>query len=96
MGDEQKINQDEIIARLGTFFIILGLFFTIMFVASDNYSQPNFDFLFLGMAGLGFGFFFRRRAAPPPSSGRFGWIRTMREKLRTRKEEKKKKKAEKK
>ena len=90
MGEEDRRDLDETIARIGTFLIILGLFFTIMFIASDAAMQPNFDFLFLGVAGIGFGFVLRRRAAPPPPSGRFGWWKSMQEKSKQRKEEKKK------
>ena len=86
MSDEQKQDMNQFIARLGTFFIMLGIFFMIMFVASDAARQPNFDYLLLGLVGLGFGVVFRRRAAPPPPSGRFGWYKKLRERSRQRRE----------
>jgi len=91
MSDEPKRDLDEIVARLGTFFILLGIFFMILFIASDAANQPNFDYLFLGMAGVLLGMVFRRRASPPPPSGRFEWYRNLREKSRQRKENKGKK-----
>lgn len=91
MSDEQKQDMNQFIARLGTFFILLGIFFLIMFIASDAANQANFDYLLLGLVGLGFGFVFRRRASPPPPSGRFGWYKNLREKSKQRKENKGKK-----
>jgi len=88
MSDEQKQDMDQFVARLGTFFILLGIFFLIMFIASDAAKQPNFDFLLWGLVGLGFGLVFRRRASPPQPSGRFGWYKNLREKSKQRKENK--------
>ncbi|GAB4415956.1 MAG: hypothetical protein Kow002_01460 [Anaerolineales bacterium] len=92
MGDDQPQDINDIVARFGTFLTLLGIFFMIVFVASDAAKQPNFDYLFLGMAGLGFGILLRRRATPPPPSGRFEWYRKLKEKSKQRKEEKNKKK----
>jgi hypothetical protein len=90
MGDEGS-PQYELVPRVGTFFIILGIFALIFFLASDFADQPEFDWLFAGMVLLGLGFFFRRRAAPPPSADRFSSIRKMRESAKKRKEERAKK-----
>ena len=91
MSDENKQDMNQFVARLGTFFIILGIFFIIMFVASDAVKQPNFDYFLYGMLGLGSGWVFRRRASPPPPSGRFGWYKNLREKSKQRREDKGKK-----
>ena len=91
MGKEGPTPQYELTPRVGTFFIILGIFSLIFFVASDLANRPDFDWLFVGMVLLGFGYFFRRRAAPPPSAGRFGSIRKMRESAKKRQEERAKK-----
>jgi MYXO-CTERM domain-containing protein len=93
MSDEQKQDMNQFVARLGTFFILLGIFFLIMFIASDAAKQPNFDYLLFGLVGLGFGLVFRRRASPPSPSGRFGWYKNLREKSKQRKENKGKKEA---
>jgi len=91
MSDEHNQDMNQFVARLGTFFILLGIFFIILFVASDAAKQPNFDYLLYGMLGLGFGLVFRRRASPPPPSGRFAWYKNLREKSKQRRENKGKK-----
>jgi hypothetical protein len=91
MGDEST-DQREFLPRIGTFFILLGIFFVIIFLASDFADQPDFDWLFLSLLFWALGFFLRRRASPPPSAGRFGMIRKMREDAKKRKEKKAKKK----
>ena len=96
MSDEQPIDQDDFIVRIGTFLMLLGAFFTIMFLASDFSDQTDFDWLFLGVLFLLVGFLFRRRAPPPPPSGRFSGVRKMRENMKKRKQEKEDKKKAKK
>jgi succinate-acetate transporter protein len=91
MGEEQPTDQSELVPRIGTFLILLGIFSLIFFIASDSAKQPEFDWLFIGMVLMGIGFLFRRRAPPPPSAGRFGMVRKMREDAKKRKEEKAKK-----
>ena len=91
MGDEQPTPQYELVPRIGTFLILLGVFSLIFFLASDFADQPDFDWLFVALVLLGLGLIFRRRAAPPPSAGRFGMVRKMREDAKKRKEEKAKK-----
>ena len=91
MGEEQPTDQRELVPRIGTFLILLGIFSLIFFLASDFADQPEFDWLFIGMVLMGIGFFFRRRAAPPPPTGRFGTVRKLREDAKKRKEERAKK-----
>lgn len=92
MGEEQPTPQSEIVPRIGTFLILLGIFALIFFLASDFAKSPQFDWLFIGMVLMGLGFLLRRRAAPPPPAGRFGMVRKMREDAKKRKEERAKKK----
>ena len=89
---EGPTNQKEFVPRIGTFLLLLGMFFFILFLASDFADQPDFDWLFLGLLFAAAGFGLRRRASPPPPAGRFGAIRKMRENAKKRKEEKAKKK----
>jgi len=95
MGDEQPIKQDDLVPRIGTFLILLGIFFFILFLASDSSDQTDFDWLFLGVLFFLVGLVFRRRAPPPPSSGRFSGMRKWRENRKKRKQEKAEKKAKK-
>ncbi|MFZ5821618.1 MAG: hypothetical protein ACOYYJ_17110 [Chloroflexota bacterium] len=90
MGENQT-DQGEFIPRIGTFLILLGIFFFILFLASDFARQPDFDWLFLGMLAVAVGIVFRRRAPPPPPAGRFALLRKLREEARKRREEKSKK-----
>jgi glycerol uptake facilitator-like aquaporin len=92
MGEEEPTPQGELVPRVGTFFIILGIFSLIFFLASDFAKQPDFVWLFIGMVLVGIGFIFRRHTASPPPAGRFGTIRKMRENAKKSKEEKKAKK----
>lgn len=99
MGDEQQINQEDLVPRIGTFLILLGLFAFILFVASDFAEETDFDWLFGGMVLMAIGWLMRRRAPPPPSAGRFAGIKKVREDAKKRKqarEEKKKAKKDKK
>lgn len=72
------MDDEDIIARVGTFFLVMGLGFVIMFVASDLAETVNFDLFFIGVLLGGFGIFLRRRAPSPPPSGRFETWRKMR------------------
>lgn len=69
---------DEFIARIGTFFLLLGTFAFILFLASDWANQTDFDLLFLAMIGIVAGWLMQRRRPRPPSSGRFGFFRRLR------------------
>ena len=91
MSEEGPTPQEELVPRVGTFFIMLGIFALIFFLASDFAKQPDFDWLFIGMVLIGIGIVLRRRAPPPPPSGRFSAYRKMRDKAKKRKEKAKKK-----
>lgn len=88
MGDENPINQSDFIVRIGTFLMLLGTFFIILFLASDFAKQTDFDWLFLGVSFLLVGFLFRRKAPPPPPSDRFSGVRKWRANAEKRKQEK--------
>ena len=88
MSEGGPTPQEELVPRVGTFFVLLGIFALIFFLASDFAKKPEFDWLFIGMVLMGIGLILRRRAPPPPPSGRFGTYRKMRENAKKRKEEK--------
>jgi hypothetical protein len=85
-------NEKEFIPRIGTFLILMGIFFFIFFMASEFADKPDFDWFFSGLLFIGMGYFFRRRAVSPPPAGRFSMIRKIRENAKKRREEKAKKK----
>ncbi|MDK1027931.1 MAG: hypothetical protein QGD88_09085 [Anaerolineae bacterium] len=90
--DQDPYDEREITPRIGTFLFVLGIFLFILFMASDFADQPDFDLLVISLILLVVGIAFRRRAKAPPSSGRFNWIRKLREEAKKRKEEKENKK----
>ena len=71
---------NEFVVRIGTFFILIGTFLLIMFLASDFAKQPNFDYFFLALTAIVTGWMMQRKKAPPPPSGRFSYFKKMREK----------------
>ena len=89
---EGPSEEKEIVPRIGTFLILMGIFFFILFIASEFAEKTDFDWFFVGLLFVGTGFLFRRRATPPPSAGRFSGLRKLREDAKKRKEKKGKKK----
>jgi hypothetical protein len=86
---------EELLPRIGVFFLLVGFVLFIIFVASDFSHQVDFDLFFVAMLLIGVGLLFRRRKKPHPSAGRFGMISKMRADAKKRKEEKNKPKAKK-
>lgn len=70
-------NNDPLIVRVGTFFMVMGGGAFILFVISDLANQVDFDFLFIAMLLLGIGWTFRRKKSKPPPAGRFSGLRNM-------------------
>ena len=87
-------NEDPIIVRMGTFFLVMGVGIFILFIASDLAKQADFDYFFMAILLIGIGWVFRRKKAPPPSAGRFSYIKNMRENAKKKREEKLKAKQE--
>ena len=82
------MDEKNIVPRIGTFFLVIGLGFILLFIISDIAQTVYFNYLFLGLLLSGFGIYLRRNAEKPPPSGRFEAWRKMRSK---EKKEKKKK-----
>ncbi|MBT3336682.1 MAG: hypothetical protein HN855_16600 [Anaerolineae bacterium] len=80
------MDEKNIIPRIGTFFLVVGVGFIILFVVSDLAQTVYFDYLFIGLLFAGFGIFLRRKADPPPPSGRFATWRKMRKKEKKNKD----------
>jgi hypothetical protein len=79
---------NEFIIRIGTFFILLGVGVFILFVASDYANQTNFDYLFWAVLSVTVGIMLRRRKPPPPPSGRFAYLRGLRDHSKKNRDEK--------
>ena len=85
------MDEKNIVPRIGTFFVVIGLGFVLLFVISDIAKTVYFDYLFLGLLLSGLGIYLRRNAEKPPPSGRFtGWRKMRRKEKKEKKEEKKK------
>ena len=80
----------DLIPRIGTFFIIIGMGLFVLFVASDFAETPQFDYLCLAILAIGVGWLFQRRRPAPPSAGRFSLVQRTRENVRKRREERNK------
>jgi hypothetical protein len=84
----------DFIARIGTFFLLIGIVLALLFIASDTATaydpalKTNYNYLCLSVLLLAVGYFFRKRAAPPPAADRFKFLRKMRENAKKKKEEK--------
>jgi hypothetical protein len=89
-------SMDEFIFRIGTFFVLIGTFLFIMFLASDFARQTNFDYFFLALMAIVAGWMMQKKKAPPPPSGRFGFFKKISGNAKVRREEKNKKPEEKK
>jgi hypothetical protein len=68
----------EFLARIGTYFQVVGAFLFILFVTSDLAKKADFDYLFLSVLSLAIGWMFRRNKPPATGSGRFAWWRSTR------------------
>jgi hypothetical protein len=79
--------ENNLIPRIGTFFILIGLGLLILFIGSAFSGSVHIGYFFLSAIAFFFGTIFRRRGTRP-QSGRFGTINTYREKNRQRREEK--------
>ena len=55
-------NDDPIIVRVGTFFLVMGGGAFLLFVTSDLADNVDFDFLFIAALLLGIGWAFRRKS----------------------------------
>jgi hypothetical protein len=84
----------DFIARVGTFFLLLGVGFVLLFVASDastnitTTARTDYNLLCGGVMLLSVGFLFRRTAAPPQAADRFKFIKKIQAQREAAKKEK--------
>lgn len=78
MGAPDGSNSKEIIARIGTFFLLVGIGLIAFFIMSEAARQATFEYFCSGLILLILGFIFRgqlrRRTSP---SGRFSLVRRL-------------------
>jgi hypothetical protein len=89
------MDMDGRVARIGTFFILVGGGFLCLFVLMLFGRQFQILYFLLAAASLFIGFRMRGQSAPPPSSGRFSVIRKTSEQFRKSKEAREKRRQEK-
>jgi hypothetical protein len=76
MGEPQKYDPKEIIYRVGTFFLLVGLGLLVFFMLSEAAETPQFNYFCVSMVLLILGFMFRAQYRKQiASSGRFSLIR---------------------
>jgi predicted membrane channel-forming protein YqfA (hemolysin III family) len=78
MSSPQGLDPKEIIYRIGTFFLLVGIGLVAFFVLSEAARQVSFNYLCWGLIVLILGFIFRaqyRKSVTP--SGRFSLVRKL-------------------
>jgi hypothetical protein len=69
-------NRNDLISRVGTFFLLLGILLVSLFIMSDAVQSTKFNYFFLGGASLVVGLYFKRNSwKPAKPSNRFESIR---------------------
>lgn len=90
MGAPDGFNRKEIIHRIGTFFLMVGIGLLVFFMLSEAAKQVTFSYFCWGVLLLIIGFIFRgqfRKTTSP--SGRFGIVRRLMPKAKKEQEKKK-------
>ena len=78
MSSPQGFNRKEVVHRIGTFFILLGLGLLGFFLLSEAAKQVTFEYFCWSVLLLVIGFVFRgqfKRSVPP--SGRFSLVKRL-------------------
>ena len=78
MSSPQGFNRKEVVHRIGTFFILLGLGLLGFFLLSEAAKQVTFEYFCWSVLLLVIGFIFRgqfKRTVPP--SGRFSLVKRL-------------------
>ncbi|GAB4456723.1 MAG: hypothetical protein Kow0070_07340 [Anaerolineales bacterium] len=81
MGAPQDYDRKEILYRIGTFFLLIGVGLLIFFMMSEAEQQPVFSYFCWSMVLVIVGFLFRaqyKKATPP--SGRFSILKKLKSK----------------
>ncbi|MDI6769971.1 MAG: hypothetical protein QMD04_09870 [Anaerolineales bacterium] len=86
----------QLLPRVGTFLILVGIGLSLMFTASYLGGEIKFNYLLYTLAAFGLGILLRRRAKRSDDSGRFRAVRGIYDKSKERREEKQQQKKQKK
>jgi hypothetical protein len=83
----------DFIARVGTFFFLMGVGLFMLFIASDasrahSGDPTNYTYLCAAVTLFMVGFLFRRTAKPPEAADRFRTIRKIQDRREAAKKEK--------
>ncbi len=81
MGAPEGYDRKEFLARIGTFFLLVGIGLLVFFVLSEAAKKVTFDFFCWGLVLVIVGIIFRnqfKRTVPP--SGRFSILKNFRSK----------------
>ena len=73
-----RMYEEDIVPRIGTFFIVIGAGFILLFIVSDIAKVVDFNYLSAGILVTGIGVVLRKNAKKPSSSGRFESLKKMR------------------
>jgi hypothetical protein len=90
MSAPQGFNRKEILSRIGTFFLLVGIGLLVFFFLSEAAQQVTFGYFCWGLVLLIVGLIFRgqfKKATPP--SGRFSLVRRLMPKSKKENPEKK-------
>lgn len=78
MGEPQNYDPKEIIYRVGTFFLLVGIGLLVFFLLSESAEEPQFNYFCSSIVLFILGFMFRaqyRKAIAP--SGRFRILKNL-------------------
>ncbi|MGB8981061.1 MAG: hypothetical protein WCC12_04230 [Anaerolineales bacterium] len=78
MSSPQGFNRKEIVARIGTFFLLLGIGLLVFFFLSEAAQQVTFEYFCWSLILIVLGFIFRGQfKKDAPASGRFSLVRKL-------------------
>ncbi len=78
MGAPQGFDRKDILYRIGTFFLILGIGLLIFFFLSEAARQVSFEYFCWSLILLILGFVFRNQfKKATPASGRFSLVKRL-------------------
>jgi len=78
MSSPQGFNRKEIVARIGTFFLLLGIGLLVFFFLSEAAQQVTFEYFCWSLILIVLGFIFRGQfKKATPASGRFSLVRKL-------------------